>query len=310
MRAKAGREIGVECVTLAAEYPGRQKRRRPDEPGQLRQAPAVLDGELTVRDRLESGTRQHLEIRAALPGQVPSGRYPVFGAERRPPPVQGGGERSLPRCVTCPRLGRPAQRQAAARLEPPEDPAGDQIPGRAGGTRCRSRPARRIPPRHPGLRRWPRWPHIAAPTAAALALTASAVSGSWSTARTSRNQRRSGKAELPGPARQVQQAPALRDLGAPGPAPWPSLPGQAARNWSKHPPHPRPNDPPGTALRPPRHQPSGDIREADQPPNVSMAQHRTGRPAAEPLARRAREARSGRCPSAAPCGAVLRPPGR
>jgi len=48
MRAEPGREIGIERGSPVAEYRGRKERRRPDVPGEFRQAPAVLDRELTA----------------------------------------------------------------------------------------------------------------------------------------------------------------------------------------------------------------------------------------------------------------------
>jgi hypothetical protein len=88
----------------------------------------VLDGEPITSRQFESGVGEHLSVGPARPRFFPASRDPVPGAECGFPPVQGGGESPLPALLTGPGLGRPAQRQVAAWLEPAEDPAGSQIP--------------------------------------------------------------------------------------------------------------------------------------------------------------------------------------
>ncbi len=85
------------------------------------------DRELVPSQDLESGVGQDLEIGPALPRQVPARGNPALRAERRHPPVQEGGERLLPVFLTQEGLGRPAQRQVPAGLEPAEDQAGGQV---------------------------------------------------------------------------------------------------------------------------------------------------------------------------------------
>jgi hypothetical protein len=57
-RGERGREAGVERGPLAAEYRGREERRRPDVPGEFRQASAVPDGELPGPGRGRPAQRQ------------------------------------------------------------------------------------------------------------------------------------------------------------------------------------------------------------------------------------------------------------
>jgi len=126
-RAEGGREVGVERRAPLAEHRVGEGGRRPHVPGELRQAPAVLDGELGAAGRLEPGVRQHLTIGPAPQRQLPVRGHPVFDVQRRSPPVHRGGHRPLPVLVARPRPGRPAQREAAARPQPAEDPAGDYV---------------------------------------------------------------------------------------------------------------------------------------------------------------------------------------
>jgi hypothetical protein len=62
-----GREVSIECGSLVAEYRGRKRGCRLDEPGQLRQDPAMPYGELMESVQLESGVGQYLGSGSALP---------------------------------------------------------------------------------------------------------------------------------------------------------------------------------------------------------------------------------------------------
>ena len=137
------------------------------------------------------------------------------GAECGFPPVQGGGESPLPALLTGPGLGRPAQCQVAAWLEPAEDPQA----ARSRSSRWNALPMTASSKYSGGA------PSVSAldttgrkfgaSAVAALARTTSIMSGSWSTAHTSANQRRSGKASWPVP--QARSSSGLAgDLGAAG----------------------------------------------------------------------------------------------
>ena len=55
MRSEAGREVGIEGVSLVAEDRSREDRCRPDVPGQLQQAPAMPGAELMTSGHLAPG---------------------------------------------------------------------------------------------------------------------------------------------------------------------------------------------------------------------------------------------------------------
>lgn len=79
VRAEAGREVGVECGSMVADYRGRKEGRRPDKPGELGQAPAMFGNELLVPSRLEPGVGQDLQIGPTLLRQVPARGNSVLG---------------------------------------------------------------------------------------------------------------------------------------------------------------------------------------------------------------------------------------
>jgi hypothetical protein len=59
--------VGIESGSLVAEYRRRKERGRSDVPGEFRQAPPVLEGELMVSGQLKSGLTQDLRIGPPLP---------------------------------------------------------------------------------------------------------------------------------------------------------------------------------------------------------------------------------------------------
>src|SRR5262249_31433012 len=107
VRAEAGREGGVEGGRLVAAHWGRRERCGQDPPGVPRGAPVVFDGEFMLSGLLKPGVGEPRAIGPPLPHLLPARGNPLLGAERRPPPVEGGLEGSLPVLPAYPGSSRP-----------------------------------------------------------------------------------------------------------------------------------------------------------------------------------------------------------
>src|SRR6185437_7818374 len=181
------------------------------------QGPVEFDGELALPDHVKSGLCQHLDVGPELLRQLPVDRNPALSAERHSA-----------------RIALKARCQSAS----PENGWDDQHTARCppGFSHSSTRPATRS-----RSSRWNALPIVArsnwsgsafsvsaldtmtlippAFSATALAWTRPTMSGSWSTAQTSPNHRRSAKASCP-----VPQARSSRQ-------PSPEIPARRTRSW-------------------------------------------------------------------------------
>src|SRR5450759_4039594 len=126
-RGELAPEILFEVIGEVGDYLVRKERSGIDEADQRLGCPLVGDRELVRADHLESCFLENLPIRPLRSDLLPPGRHPVMGVHLVHPPVKGGRQRLLPRCLAVPRGFTPQQREISAGSEPATGISGDDL---------------------------------------------------------------------------------------------------------------------------------------------------------------------------------------
>src|SRR5450631_1562325 len=120
-------EILFEVIGEVGDDLVRKERSGIDEADQRLGCPLVGDRELVGADHLESSFLENLPIRPLRSDLLPPGRHPVVGVQLVHPPVEGGRQRLLPRCLAVPRGFTPQQGEILAGSKPATGVSGDDL---------------------------------------------------------------------------------------------------------------------------------------------------------------------------------------